>query len=53
LIIRFGTLWFGVIVGLTALAMVSRRLSRAAKQALEAGEAAEPLASQPSGGARP
>ncbi len=27
LIIRFGTLWFGVMVGLVALAMVSRRLS--------------------------
>jgi uncharacterized protein (TIRG00374 family) len=27
LIIRFGTLWFGVIVGLVALALVSRRLS--------------------------
>jgi uncharacterized membrane protein YbhN (UPF0104 family) len=26
LIIRFGTLWFGVIVGLVALAIVSRRL---------------------------
>jgi uncharacterized protein (TIRG00374 family) len=28
LIIRFGTLWFGVIVGLVALAIVSRRVSR-------------------------
>ena len=28
LVIRFGTLWFGVIVGLVALALVSRRLGR-------------------------
>jgi uncharacterized protein (TIRG00374 family) len=28
LVIRFGTLWFGVIVGLIALAIVSRRLRR-------------------------
>ncbi len=28
LVIRFGTLWFGVIVGLVALAIVSRHLSR-------------------------
>lgn len=28
LVIRFGTLWFGVIVGLVALTVVSRRLSR-------------------------
>ena len=26
LLIRFGTLWFGVIVGLVALALISRRL---------------------------
>lgn len=30
LVIRFGTLWFGVIVGLVALALVSRRLGKAA-----------------------
>ena len=30
LIIRFGTLWFGVIVGLVALTLVSRRLPRQA-----------------------
>ena len=29
LVIRFGTLWFGVIVGLVALALVSRRLGKA------------------------
>jgi uncharacterized protein (TIRG00374 family) len=28
LVIRFGTLWFGVIVGLVALALVSRRLGK-------------------------
>ncbi len=28
LVIRFGTLWFGVIVGLVALALISRRLGR-------------------------
>jgi uncharacterized protein (TIRG00374 family) len=31
LVIRFGTLWFGVIVGLVALAMVSRELSKRGK----------------------
>jgi uncharacterized protein (TIRG00374 family) len=40
LVIRFGTLWFGVIVGLVALALVSRRLG---KPVLD-----EPLASQES-----
>ncbi len=30
LVIRFATLWFGVVVGLVALALVSRRLGRAA-----------------------
>ncbi len=35
LIIRFGTLWFGVIVGLVALVLVSRRLSGAARGRLE------------------
>ena len=33
LIIRFGTLWFGVIVGLTAFAILSRRLSKLAPSA--------------------
>jgi uncharacterized membrane protein YbhN (UPF0104 family) len=28
LVIRFGTLWFGVIVGLIALTLVSRRLGK-------------------------
>jgi len=27
-VIRFGTLWFGVIVGLVALALVSRHLGK-------------------------
>jgi uncharacterized membrane protein YbhN (UPF0104 family) len=40
LVIRFGTLWFGVIVGLIALAFVSRRLG---KPVLD-----EPLGSQES-----
>ncbi len=35
LIIRFGTLWFGVIVGLIALAIVSRRLAVASKSRAE------------------
>ena len=34
LIIRFGTLWFGVLVGLVALALVSRRLSSDARARL-------------------
>jgi uncharacterized protein (TIRG00374 family) len=33
LIIRFGTLWFGVMVGLVALALVSRRLKPAPEEA--------------------
>lgn len=37
LIIRFGTLWFGVIVGLAALALVSRRLSAVSRLKLEQG----------------
>jgi uncharacterized protein (TIRG00374 family) len=42
LVIRFGTLWFGVIVGLVALVIVSRRLgpSSAAAAAAPAGEGA-------------
>ena len=40
LVIRFGTLWFGVIVGLVALALVSRSL---AKRGKSLDEAAEPL----------
>jgi uncharacterized protein (TIRG00374 family) len=40
LVIRFGTLWFGVIVGLVALGLVSRSLARRGKS-LE--EATEPL----------
>jgi uncharacterized protein (TIRG00374 family) len=38
LIIRFGTLWFGVIVGLVALAIISRTL--AGRKAIERTEAA-------------
>ena len=51
LIIRFGTLWFGVIVGLTALAVVSRPLSLAAKRALDTGGTEAPFASGPIGSA--
>ena len=40
LVIRFGTLWFGVLVGLVALALVSRRLSRHRRRAV-AAEAVE------------
>jgi uncharacterized protein (TIRG00374 family) len=47
LVIRFGTLWFGVIVGLIAFAILSRRL------ALTATPAAEPASPvrEPAGGA--
>lgn len=45
LIIRFGTLWFGVMVGLVALALVSRQLSTASREQLEAGVAREALLS--------
>jgi uncharacterized protein (TIRG00374 family) len=38
LVIRFGTLWFGVIVGLVALGLISRRLGKAVLD--------EPLASE-------
>jgi len=37
LVIRFATLWFGVAVGLVALALVSRRLSAAARRRLAEG----------------
>ena len=46
LVIRFGTLWFGVIIGLISLAFVSRELSRRGKS-LE--EATEPLATEEGG----
>lgn len=46
LVIRFGTLWFGVIVGLVALAFVSRALTRRGKS-LE--EATEPLLAEEGG----
>jgi uncharacterized protein (TIRG00374 family) len=39
LVIRFGTLWYGVIVGLVALAFVSRELTRRGKSL---GDATEP-----------
>ncbi|HEY7269135.1 MAG TPA: lysylphosphatidylglycerol synthase transmembrane domain-containing protein [Dehalococcoidia bacterium] len=51
LIIRFGTLWFGVIVGLAALALISRRIPKSALEeavvedlptVLEAGEESAP-----------
>jgi uncharacterized protein (TIRG00374 family) len=44
LIIRFGTLWFGVIVGLIALAILSPRLARVRLERLE-----EPLAPSATG----
>jgi uncharacterized protein (TIRG00374 family) len=44
LVIRFGTLWFGVIVGLVALALVSRRLGRVPELDGPAEAAAEGLA---------
>ncbi|MEX1255599.1 MAG: lysylphosphatidylglycerol synthase transmembrane domain-containing protein [Dehalococcoidia bacterium] len=55
LIIRFGTLWFGVIVGLIAFAILSRRLSLDAVATAEPGPdlAVEPLTppAQPVAGA--
>jgi uncharacterized membrane protein YbhN (UPF0104 family) len=44
LVIRFGTLWFGVIVGLVALALVSRDLGRVAEVDGPSDAAAEGLA---------
>jgi uncharacterized protein (TIRG00374 family) len=44
LVIRFGTLWFGVIVGLVALALVSRELGRAPQVDATPEAAAEGLA---------
>lgn len=41
LVIRFGTLWFGVIVGLAAFAILGRRMSRASAVAIEPGTPAE------------
>jgi hypothetical protein len=43
-VIRFGTLWFGVIVGLVALALVSRELGRAPQVDPTPEAAAEGLA---------
>ncbi len=43
LIIRFGTLWFGVIVGLISFAVLSRRLAREGVEPARAAAAAEPL----------
>ena len=40
LVIRFGTLWYGVIVGLIALGLVSRELSRRGKSLEAAADAA-------------
>ena len=40
LVIRFGTLWFGVIVGLVAFAVVSRSLARRQRPAAASAEAA-------------
>jgi uncharacterized membrane protein YbhN (UPF0104 family) len=44
LVIRFGTLWFGVIVGLIALALVSRHLGKlpASEEPLEPAEGLAP-----------
>jgi uncharacterized protein (TIRG00374 family) len=50
LVIRFGTLWFGVIVGLIALALVSRRLT---KRGESLDEALEPLLSPTEGAGSP
>jgi uncharacterized protein (TIRG00374 family) len=49
LVIRFGTLWYGVIVGLVALFFVSRRLRQQRLERLVAGEPAEgaPTGGQP------
>jgi uncharacterized protein (TIRG00374 family) len=45
LVIRFGTLWFGVIVGLAALAIVSRLLARRLRGVGAVSDAADgPLA---------
>lgn len=38
MVIRFGTLWFGVIVGLVALALISRRMRQRQRQAIERGD---------------
>ena len=38
LIIRFGTLWYGVLVGLVALALVSRVLARKRRMSVEASD---------------
>jgi len=38
LIIRFGTLWYGVIVGLVALGLVSRVLARKRRISVEASD---------------
>ncbi len=44
LVIRFGTLWFGVIVGLIALAFVSRSLIKQQNEAALSADALEPTA---------
>jgi uncharacterized protein (TIRG00374 family) len=51
LLIRFGTLWFGVIVGLMALALVMRSLTRRPRAA--APEDSEAVAAPPAGLAPP
>ena len=38
LLIRFGTLWFGVLVGLVALGLVSRVLARKRRMSVEASD---------------
>jgi uncharacterized protein (TIRG00374 family) len=49
LVIRFGTLWFGVIVGLVALSLVSRRLGKtAAADGLDEGRLPPAEAAPPS-----
>ena len=42
LVIRFGTLWFGVIIGLIALALVSRKLHREPDAIIGAAEESAP-----------
>ena len=44
LLIRFGTLWFGVIIGLIALALVSRRLRTKAGAGSAEAEVIEAIA---------
>lgn len=53
LIIRIGTLWFGVIVGLIAFGILSRRLAEEGRLRGEALTSAPALATEPAGEAPP